>query len=256
MKKFLLCVVFGFLMIGCATGVAKSDEKVASKQIDDKQNTAFSKVFEQCVKKHTSDDCDDCLFVEYSCLAETLYNNCTQNKDKASCEEVIKVLPSVEECGKEECSDIGVIYGYAKNHQQAVNYYEKACNNFKSGIGCANLGGLYALGEVIEQDFFKAVKFYQKSCDLNFREGCSYLSDHYREGQGIKQDIFMAAKYAKKACDLDSAHACYNLGAFYVNGLGVKQNLSTAKKFCGKSCDLGEQMGCDCYKALNEKGVK
>ena len=82
------------------------------------------------------------------------------------------------------------------------------------------------------------------------------MSESYRDGKGVKQDIFMAAKYAKKACDLDSAHACYNLGAFYVNGLGVKQNLSTAKKFCGKSCDLGEQMGCDCYKALNEKGVK
>lgn len=253
MKKILLCVVFGFLMIGCAT---KSDEKVVSKQIDDKQNTAFSKVFEQCVRKHTSDDCDDCLFVEYSCLAKTLYNDCTQNKDKVSCEEIVKVLPSVKECGKEECSDIGVIYGYAKNHQQAANYYEKACKEFNSAQGCANLGNSYWEGKGVKQSFVKAVKFYQKSCDLNFGASCSYLSDSYRDGKGVKQDIFMAAKYAKKACDLDSAHACYNLGAFYVNGLGVKQNLSTAKKFCGKSCDLGDQMGCDCYKALNEKGVK
>lgn len=29
-----------------------------------------------------------------------------------------------------------------------------------------------------------------------------------------------------------------------------------AKKYFGKACDLGEQMGCDNYKMLNEKGVK
>lgn len=257
MKKFLLCVVFGFLMIACATGVAKSDEKVAN-NIDNNQNSIISKVSEQCMEECKNSN-GICFTIEPRCAIETLYSNCTQNKDKVSCEKLIKILPlpSVKECSdKISCNEIGIIYDYAENHQRATSYYEKACKEFDSAQGCANLGNLYALGEGVKQIFFKAVKFYQKSCDLNFGASCSYLSDFYRKGQGIKQDIFMAAKYAKKACDLDSAHACYNLGAFYVNGLGVKQNLSTAKKFCGKSCDLGDQMGCDCYKALNEKGVK
>lgn len=253
MKKLFLCALFSFLLIACAT----TNEKTSNKQIDGNENATVLKVFEQCAEKYKGDDCDDCLFIEHSCFIETLYNNCTQSKDKDSCEEIIKVLPSVKECGKEvSCNDIGVIYKYAEKFEQEAKYYEKACNNFNSGTGCANLGNLYALGEGVKQNFFKAVKFYQKSCDLNYGMGCSYLSDSYRNGRGVKQSISMAIKYSKKACNLDDARACYNLGAFYVNGLGVRQDLSTAKKFCGKSCDLGDQMGCDCYKTLNEQGVK
>jgi TPR repeat protein len=34
----------------------------------------------------------------------------------------------------------------------------------------------------VKQDDFKAVKFYQKACDLNFGDGCSNLGLLYEEG--------------------------------------------------------------------------
>jgi hypothetical protein len=35
------------------------------------------------------------------------------------------------------------------------------------GNGCFNLGLLYEEGRGVKQDDFKALKFYQKACDLN-----------------------------------------------------------------------------------------
>ncbi|MGX3010086.1 Sel1 repeat protein [Helicobacter sp. 23-1044] len=42
----------------------------------------------------------------------------------------------------------------------------------------------------------------------------------------------------------------------YGNGEGVPKNLSKAKEYFGKACDFGEQVGCDYYKKLNERGVR
>jgi TPR repeat protein len=38
------------------------------------------------------------------------------------------------------------------------------------------------------QDDFKALKFYQKACDLNLGVSCSQLGFMYEKGKGVKQD--------------------------------------------------------------------
>jgi hypothetical protein len=43
------------------------------------------------------------------------------------------------------------------------------------GGGCSNLGLSYEEGKGVKQDDFKALKFYQKACDLNDGSGCSLL---------------------------------------------------------------------------------
>jgi TPR repeat protein len=40
-------------------------------------------------------------------------------------------------------------------------------------------------GKGVKQDDFKALKFYQKACDLNFSGGCSNLGFMYKEGKGV-----------------------------------------------------------------------
>jgi TPR repeat protein len=47
----------------------------------------------------------------------------------------------------------------------------------------------------LRQDDFKALKFYQKACDLNDGSGCSNLGFMYEEGKGVKQDDFKAVKF-------------------------------------------------------------
>jgi hypothetical protein len=61
------------------------------------------------------------------------------------------------------------------------------CNIFKPKINtCSNLGLSYEEGKGVKQDDFKALKFYQKACDLNDGSGCSLLGFMYEEGKGVK----------------------------------------------------------------------
>lgn len=116
-------------------------------------------------------------------FTELLFD-CLDNENKVSCQRLIdNGLPSVEQCDKDICASVGLIYSVVENHQQAFLYYDRGCK-------------------------------------------------------------------------LNNGGACFGVGFYYDEGKGAKQNKSTAKKYYGKACDLGEQMGCDNYKMLNEKGVK
>ena len=231
MKKFILVAILGlgFLMMGCATidTTAKTSESTSA---------SIEKLRQE--------------------QPEQLFD-CIKNINKISCQKIIDKgnLPSVEQCDKETCSDIGRVYGIAQNYQQALKYYKKACE-LNDGFGCGGLATLYLQGQGVKQDFAEAFKFNKKACDLNSMGACYNIGVHYTEGQGVMQDFVNAKKYHEKACNKNFAWACNNLGALYIDGRGVKQNKSTAKKYYGKACDLGNQKGCDSYKILNEQGVK
>ncbi len=184
---------------------------------------------------------------------ELLLVDCLDNENVRSCQRLANsgILPSAEQCDKETCSNIGVVYKKTENYQQALKYYKKACE-LNNGFGCANLANLYYQGKGVKQNFHKAFKLYEKACDLNYMVACHNVGFMYNEGQGVRQDFVNARKYYEKACNANNAMACNNLGVLYDNGQGVKQNKSTAKKYTGKACDLGNQNGCDNYRVLNE----
>jgi TPR repeat protein len=125
---------------------------------------------------------------------------------------------------------------------------------FKShdGSGCYNLGLMYEKGKGVKQDDFKAVKFFQKACDLNDGTGCSNLGFMYEEVQIpkkrattariqitrllVKLECFEIILFNKKACDLNNGTGCSNLGFMYEEGKGVRKsntkNLTALKSSC------------------------
>lgn len=109
---------------------------------------------------------------------------------------------------------------------------------------------LFSFG-VVANDADDIVKFFKQNCDLNSAGSCLLLGYVYANGEDVKQDYFKANEYYKKACDLDNAHGCFNLGVAFVKGEGVKQDYLQATKYFKKACDLGLQIGCDLYKKLN-----
>jgi TPR repeat protein len=50
-------------------------------------------------------------------------------------------------------------------------------SDLNNGTGCSDLGFMYKEGKGVKQDDFKALKFYQKACGLNFSGGCSNLQE-------------------------------------------------------------------------------
>ena len=185
------------------------------------------------------------------------FGDCLDNQNISSCQRLANsgVLASVEQCNKETCNDIGVIYKLAAHYQQAVKYYERACE-LNDEWGCGNLANSYNYGEGVKQNYNTAFKIQKKACDLNHTTACANVGIAYKQGLGVKQDFASAKKYYEKACNANHAGACNNLGVLYANGQGVRQDYSTAKKYFGKSCDLGHQMGCDNYKEFNQRGIQ
>ena len=95
--------------------------------------------------------------------------------------------------------------------------------------------------------------YFEKACNLDVGLGCSNLGFLYAEGKGVRQDISKAVQYCEKGCSLKEGFACNSLGELYEDGIGIK-NKTTAKEYYGKACDLGDQQGCDNYRKLNEQG--
>ena len=71
---------------------------------------------------------------------------------------------------------------------------------------------------------------------------------------GVEQDYKKAIEWYEKSAIQGYAKAQYNLGAVYGNGEGVRQDKKRAKEWFGKACDGGDQKGCDNYKILNQQG--
>ena len=103
-------------------------------------------------------------------------------------------------------------------------------------------------------DFEKA----EKLCEGGDATGCLNLGTMYVKGEGVNQDSFKAVKFYEKACDGGDAQGCLNLGLMYSNGEGVRQNDNKAKELFGKelfgkACDGGVSYGCKNYAILNKK---
>ena len=118
------------------------------------------------------------------------------------------------------------------------------------------LGGCYDFGECegIPQDYVKARWWYEKAAVQGNAEAQFNLGLMYRKGEGVRQDYVKARQWYEKAAKQGHAQAQNNLGFMYDHGKGVRQNKRTAKEWFGKACDNGDQMGCDNYRKLNERG--
>jgi TPR repeat protein len=69
---------------------------------------------------------------------------------------------------------------------------------------------MHGRGKSVKQDDFKALKFYQKACDLNLGISCSQLGFMYEKGKDVRKSNTKALKYYSKACDLEFALGCKN----------------------------------------------
>lgn len=112
------------------------------------------------------------------------------------------------------------------------------------------LGIMYAA----DQDYSRAVYWYQKAADQKHVLGQVSLGYMYSEGKGLRQDYSKAVYWYQKAADQGFAGGQHNLAFMYALGQGVRQDFVKAKEWYGKACDNGVQRSCDVYRLLNEGG--
>ena len=126
------------------------------------------------------------------------------------------------------------------------------------------LGECYYFGECVEQDYKKAVYWYEKGLKQEKHLVAKYgeenekelfvpaqynLAQCYYEGDGVEQNYEKAVYWYTKAAKLGDADAQNNLGNCYQNGEGVEQDYEKAVHWYRKAAKQGNQ---EAQKRLNE----
>jgi len=103
----------------------------------------------------------------------------------------------------------------------------------------ANLGYMYYVGEGVEQDYTKAVKWYKKAAILGDKDSQYNLAVAYAFGEGIKQSYKEAFHWYRRAAEQNHPVAQYSLGVSYAYGEGIAQNPELAAEWVKKSAEQG-----------------
>lgn len=113
------------------------------------------------------------------------------------------------------------------------------------------------------QDYQKALEIFYSLDKDDFAPAQYMLGLMYSEGKGVEQNyqkaLFWYQKSAQSGYHSEFAPAEYMLGLMHSEGKGVEQNKSIAKEYFYNAClhsGEEEKLGCDEWGKLNEKGIQ
>lgn len=124
-----------------------------------------------------------------------------------------------------------------QNYKKAVTWYRKAAEQGDVGTQY-HLGCMYYYGQGVEQDLKQAKEWIRKAAD-HFVLAQYFLGTMYFSGQGTEQDYKQAIIWYRKAADQGYTVAQNNLGVMYLHGQGVEQDIKQAVQWFRKAADQG-----------------
>lgn len=141
-------------------------------------------------------------------------------------------------------NNIGAMYQYGDGVEQdygkALEWYEKACN-FGNASAMHNIARMHYSGEGVEQDYAKALEWYEKAADLGNDMAMNNIGYMYHFGKGVEQDYIKSLEWQEKAADLGNDAAMYNIGYMYEHGEGVEQDYTKALEWYEKAAEAGDE---------------
>ena len=118
---------------------------------------------------------------------------------------------------------------------------------YKLGISagsatCMNdLGALYYMGELVEQDYAKAAELYEMAMEHGCYQSIVNLGYIYEYGRIGEKDLERAYRcYALAAALAPSCEAAYKLGDMYSRGITGQRDLPKAKALWERSLELAD----------------
>ena len=122
------------------------------------------------------------------------------------------------------------------------NQFNPSANNF--------LGFMYKNGRSVEQDYKKALYYYQLAVDQGNAIAQTNLAFMYQNGKGIEQDYEKALHYYQLAADQGVSIAQNNLGDMYQYSKGVEQDYEKALHYYQLAADQGNAIAQNNIKIL------
>lgn len=137
-----------------------------------------------------------------------------------------------DSCAKFE---IGEIYYEGKlvekNIQTAVEWFEKAADDYKEKFSQMKLGRMYEIGDGVEQDYLKAIKYYERAAFTSplQNEALYRLALFYLNGYGYEQNYeYAASMFEVLLNDEYIPEAKYQYGRCLEYGIGIDKDLDQA----------------------------
>ena len=131
--------------------------------------------------------------------------------------------------------NLGVIYlrgnGVDQNYLKAIEYFELAAKK-NNAVALLNLGFIYSFEFGVTRDYLKAIKYFELSAEQNCSESFLNLGYLYYEGLGVQRDVLKAINYFKMAAKQNNSCALFNLGIiYYFNDINKRDYLKAKEYF-------------------------
>ena len=140
--------------------------------------------------------------------------------------------------------------GAEQDYAKAMEWFEKAAD-----LGCGDamnsIAYMYYSGQGAEQDYAKAMEWFEKAADLGDSYAMYYIAYMYQFGQGAEQDLVKALEWYEKSADLYNTDAMGSLGTYYL----LAQKYAKALGWYEKAADLGNADAMDTIAYMYENGI-
>ena len=102
-----------------------------------------------------------------------------------------------------------------------------------------SIGHIYRYGEGVEQDYSKALEWYNKAVNAGNDSAMYSIGYMYDYGEGVEQDYSKALEWYNKAANAGNSAAINNIGYMYEFSEGVEQDYSKALEWYNKAVNAG-----------------
>jgi TPR repeat protein len=121
---------------------------------------------------------------------------------------------------------------------------------------CFQVGRLFTGGgDGVSADPRRALRAFERGCELGERVSCNELGDALEYGDGAPRDLERAAALFERSCRLGAPIGCANLGYLAEHGEGVARDPARARALYGASCAAGETYGCRHIEMMAAQGA-
>lgn len=98
---------------------------------------------------------------------------------------------------------------------------------------------VYLTGEIIKQDYAKAMEKYAELANAGDGAACEKLAYMYDRGLGVPKDDAQSLNWLKRAADLNYVPAIFELGYAYDKGHNAPEDVDKARKLYERAADYG-----------------
>jgi uncharacterized protein len=108
-------------------------------------------------------------------------------------------------------------------------------------MACSNAGFAHEMGRGTKIDFARALKLYERGCNLGSRTSCVDWGRTYQTGHGVAVDQGKAFPLFDAARNAGNQHGCYSLGRWWIE---VKSGFKVGLPLLEESCQWGVTSAC------------